>query len=156
MLAAAEAVCGAEEIALINRLLEDVSTRGGRVWWGNGKTAGFTGWYPAEGKDTPIWNINIGDSAGRAKLYFTLAEFKTRHDGERTEQLAADLSEITPLAAQVAKVKERRWRGWVGLPLAQATQWNEGITSAISTATAARPRVGEPRIAVAAESLPTH
>jgi hypothetical protein len=139
MLAAAAAVCRAEEISLIERLLEDVSERSGRIWWGNGKTAGFTGWYRIGGKDTPVWNINIGDVTGRGRLYFTLAEFKTRHGVGCAGQLAGDLSQMTPLAAEVARVKEGGWRGWAGLPLTAATQWEERITAAISAAAATEP-----------------
>ena len=42
------------KIALIMRLVDDVAARGGRMWWGNGRTAGFTGWYMIDGKDTPF------------------------------------------------------------------------------------------------------
>jgi hypothetical protein len=137
MLTAAAIVCESEEIALITRLVDDVAARGGRMWWGNGKTAGFTGWYMIDGKDTPVWNINISDVPGRGRLYFTVTEFTTRHGENRAAQLADALRQIIPLAAQIGKVEERGWRGWVGLPLAAAPQWNERIDAAIATATAA-------------------
>ena len=142
MLAAAANVCGSDEIALITRLLDDVAAHGGRMWWGNGKTAGFTGWYMIDGKDTPVWNINISDVPGRGRLYFTVTEYTTRHGANRAGQLADALLQITPVAAQVGKVKERGWRGWVGLPLAAAPQWSERIDAAIATAAAAESITG--------------
>lgn len=138
MLAAAADICSAEEVAFLELLLNDVSARGGRVWWGNGKTAGFTGWYLIAGKDTPVWNVNIGDAAGRGKFYFTLAEFRTRHAGDRSQVLAADIAAIASLSVQVERVKQRNWRGWAGLAMSQATSWQEKIVTTISTATSSR------------------
>jgi hypothetical protein len=114
MLAAAANVCGADEIALITRLLDDVAARGGRMWWGNGKTAGFTAWYMIDGKDTPVWNINISDVPGRGRLYFTVTEYTTRHGENRAGQLADALLQIAPVVPQVTRVKGTRLArmGW--------------------------------------------
>ena len=120
-------------MALVRRLLDDVKARRGRFSWGTGSTAGVTGWYPVDGKDTPVWNINVGDASTTGFLYYLLAEYSTRHP-ERVEAYADAVAKIAELAAKVAQERARGWRGWPSMPLARAAS-NEQTMAPIEVAT---------------------
>jgi hypothetical protein len=123
----------AEEMALVRRLIDDVKARCGRFSWGTGSTAGVTGWYPVDGKDTPVWNINVGEATTVGWLYHLLSEYSTRHP-ERVEAYADAVAQIGELAAKVAQVRSRGWSGWPSLPLALAAG-DERAMAAIVVAT---------------------
>jgi hypothetical protein len=123
----------AEEMALVRRLIGDVKARGGRFSWGTGSTAGVTGWYPVDGKDTPVWNINVGDATTAGWLYYLLSEYSTRHP-ERVDAYADAVAQIAELAAKVAQERARGWRGWPSMPLARAAG-NEHTMAPIEVAT---------------------
>jgi hypothetical protein len=123
----------AEEMALVRRLINDVKERGGRFSWGTGSTAGVTGWYPVDGKDTPVWNINVGDATTAGWLYHVLSEYSSRHP-ERVEAYADAVAQIPELAAKVANMRSRGWSGWPSLPLARAAG-DERAVAAIAAAT---------------------
>lgn len=122
-----------EEMALVRRLIDDVKACGGRFSWGAGSTAGVTGLYPVGGKDTPVWNVNVGDASTTGFLYYLLAEYSTRHP-ERVEAYADAVAQISELAAKVAQVRARGWSGWPSLPLARAAG-NEQTMAPIVVAT---------------------
>jgi hypothetical protein len=121
------------EMALVRRLIDDVKACGGRFSWGTGSTAGVTGWYPVDGKDTPVWNVNVGDTTTAGWLYYILPEYSTRHP-DRAEAYADAVAQITELAAKVAQVRARGWSGWPSLPLVRAAE-TEQVTAPIVLAT---------------------
>ena len=108
-----------EEMALVRRLIGDVKARGGRFSWGSGSTAAVTGRYPVDGKDTPVWNVNVGDATTAGWFYYLLSDYSTRHP-ERVEAYADSVAQIAELAAKVAQMRARGWSGWPSLPLARA------------------------------------
>lgn len=109
----------AEEMVLVRRLIDDVKARGGRFSWGSGSTAAVTGRYPVDGKDTPVWNVNVGDATTAGWFYYLLSDYSTRHP-ERVEAYADSVAQIAELAAKVAQMRARGWSGWPSLPLARA------------------------------------
>lgn len=122
-----------EELTFVRRLIDDVKAQGGRFSWGTGSTAGVTGWYLVDGKDTPVWNVNVGDAATKGFLYYVLPEYSTRHP-ERVEAYADAVAEIAELAAKVQQVRARGWSGWSSMPLVRAAS-NEQTMAPIVVAT---------------------
>ncbi len=122
-----------EELALLRRLISDVKQRGGRFSWGNGGTPGVTGWYRVDGKDTPVWNVNIGDASSTGWLYYVLPEYSTRHSG-RVETYAQAVAAIGELAAKVDQVRRRQWSGWPSLTLARAASTPDDVFRPIDVA----------------------
>jgi hypothetical protein len=64
------------EVALIERLVADVHSRGVKLGWGKGVTPGASGWYSVAGQPAAVWNLNVNADtpAARAYLYFYLGD----------------------------------------------------------------------------------
>lgn len=125
------------QLSVLRRLLEHVRTHGGRFSWGTGATPGVTGWYPVNGKDTPVWNINLLADPSKAVLYFICAEFVTRQGEERTEAYGNAVAAIPGLAPRVEAARAKNWKGWLPMPLGQAVgslELTEMVMNAIGTA----------------------
>lgn len=136
MLEAARAVYTSGELAFVERLLDHVTSHGGRHGWGQGAAPGVTGRYPVEGVDTPLWNVSMGASAEKGAFYFSLPEVAARHPGPRLERYAAAVSRIGQLAEQVRNTEAGNWRRWVRLPLTEATDRQDEVLAAVETAVA--------------------
>lgn len=135
LMSAAQEVCQPAEVSLINSLMVDVTLRKGRFSWGTGTTAGVTGWYPVDGVDTPVWNVNIGAAPGRGHFYFIFGEFATRHQPPRIESYAHRVAGIDGLAARVEAMRNNDWKGWASLPLTEAASVQSEVLDAILIAT---------------------
>ncbi|MCZ2839933.1 hypothetical protein [Modestobacter sp. VKM Ac-2985] len=120
--------------ALVERLIAHVKARGGRFSWGSGGTAGVTGWYSVDGKDTPVWNINVGDGSTRGQLYFLLPEYASRHP-VRIDSLAVAVAGIDELVGKVEQVRARGWSGWPSLPLERAAGMPDRVLVPVEVAT---------------------
>ncbi|SNR56248.1 hypothetical protein [Blastococcus mobilis] len=93
-----------------------------------------TGWYLVDGADTPVGNINVGDTTVAGFLYYVLPEYSTRHP-ERVDAYADAVAQIPGLAAKVQQVRSRGWSGWSSMPLSRAAEMQEVVLTPIAVAT---------------------
>jgi hypothetical protein len=133
LLQAADATCTPEVKAFVERLLDHVLAHHGRFSWGSGSTAGVTGWYPVDAVDTPVWNLNLGASAGKGTFYFIFGEYAARHP-RRVHEYADAVSQIPSVADKVAVSKNNGWKGWVGMALSQANQTADQAVRCVESA----------------------
>jgi hypothetical protein len=116
-LEAAAERCSPAELALIQRLLDDVNQRGSRLSWGRAATPGVAGWYPLAGEPTGVWavNANTTDPTTRAYLSVYLPEATKRLGAARVERAAAILAQIPPLAGKLADARQSGWNKYPSL-----------------------------------------
>ncbi len=137
-LARAAEVCSPEEQALVQTLLEHREAHPGRWSWGNGVTAGVTGWYVVKDRDTPVWNVNLGAGPGKATLAFVLTEYASRHV-DLVPKFAAAVRALPALAAAVDKSEQSGWKSWAYVPLPTAASHSEAVQAAVAAALASTP-----------------
>ena len=134
LLAVAEQVCTKQERELVTRLLQHRESKAGRFSWGTGATPGVTGWYIVDGRETPVWNYNLGKAPGKGTLYFIFGEYSARQPASRVASYAEAVGGITALADKVDKVRKNNWKGWVGLSLSEAAKVPDDIVGAVDVA----------------------
>ena len=117
LLASAEQLRSSAEVVLLRRLIGHVRERGGRFYFGDGASAGMTGYYLVNGEDTPMWNINL---AGRGSLYWLFRDFSNRHTAELTDRFAQQVAGLPGMQAEVNRVRKLNWRGWASRAMAEA------------------------------------
>ncbi|SNR82035.1 hypothetical protein SAMN04488107_0040 [Geodermatophilus saharensis] len=128
LLAAAEAERSPEEVAFLRRLIQHVRDYHGHFYWGTGTAAGLTGYYIIAGVDTPVWNFNL---LKRGTMYFPLRDFRSRHTEERTAQFARAIAGLDRARADVDRVRDKDWKGWASLPLADATAAQDAVVAVL-------------------------
>lgn len=140
LLAAAQEQCTPDERHFLEQLLSHREACGGRFSWGNAASAGVTGWYIVDGKETPLWNVNLGPKAGRGRFYFIFGQFVTRQGLQRVEDYGGAVAKALPsLADDVGKARQGGWKGWLGLPLAQAAENTQAVLDILNSAASAPP-----------------
>ena len=127
----------AEQVALIQRLLDDVRDRGVRRGWGRGVTAGVSGWYRVGGQPAAVWNLNVGSDSptGRAYLYLYLADLAKKLPPDTIEQAANVLARIPALAPKIAEARDLGWNKYPSayLPdIAAEQNWMDALFEAFS------------------------
>lgn len=133
--------CTAQEQALVEGLLKHCEQHSGRFSWGNGATAGVTGWYPVVGTDTPVWNLNIGADGGQGAFYFIFKEYVSRHK-DRADLYAKAVGDVPGTAVKLQAAAASDWRSWVPMLLAEAAAAQAAVLTAVSAAIAPSPGVG--------------
>jgi hypothetical protein len=113
-LEAASGRCSVEEMALIQRLLDDPATKGGRLSWGKGATPGVGGWYPINGIPTSLWVLNANNESPSTQAYlmFYFADIAKKHGLDVVERAASRLETIPALKPKIHEARAVGWAKW--------------------------------------------
>lgn len=130
-LAAAHERRPAPQVALVERLLADLDTHGGRPGWGRGVTPGVSGWYPVDGEQVPVWNLNVNAASltARAYLYFYLGDLAKRVPPERIDAAAAVLESVPALKAKIAEARASGWNKYPSVYLADVAESPDAVAA---------------------------
>lgn len=121
-----------DEVALIERLFEHIQQRGGFPRWGGGVTPGMSGWYPIDGVQRPVFNLNVNADAPGRQAYFSLYAGDL-HEHVGTGRLEAALTRLEGIEAFRQGVTETRaadYSKWPGVIL-PAVAGKEGETQTL-------------------------
>lgn len=119
------------EVSFIQRLLDDVDSRGVRLGWGKWATPGVSGHYLVGGVDTTVWIMNLSKASLELRLLWIAKSLQDGgYDFSRLEKAATSLTGIADTKLKEAAKKD--WKTSVFLALSDiAPAHTKDVMSAI-------------------------
>lgn len=101
---------------IVTALLDHASANG-RLQGGTAKYPSMSAYYPASGRQVPVWTISLHDSPAKEELSFSFGSI-THHLGAGSAAAFAASLPATPLLAKGLDVqRQRSYKGWLSVPL---------------------------------------
>lgn len=108
------------------------ATAKGRLQGGTAKYPSMSVYYPVSGRQVPIWTVSLFDSPAREELAFSFGSI-THHLGvDSAAAFAASLPATPALAKGLEVQRERRYKGWLSIPLTDFASESDAVEVILS------------------------
>lgn len=114
--------------------LLDHAAANGRLEGGTAKYPSMSVYYPAAGRQVPVWTLSLYDGPAKEDLAFSFGSITHHLGADRAAAFAASLPAVPGLAEKLEAQRGKGYKGWPSAPLAALAAHDgavEGILAAI-------------------------